>query len=119
VNHLSRAPEPSAAHSRSLAVHSCPPLAPRVSSVRVASLTMVDLWVELECRHSDEDSCITIERQRDRRRYQGHNLDGDFDTVDTTPMRQVARTPMAHVGSGGGWMVLAPHLYKVVWPRKF
>jgi hypothetical protein len=74
---------------------------------------MADLRAKLERRLSGEDGCITIERQWERRR----NLDGDFGAVDTTPVRQDARTPTSSVGSGGGCMALAPHLHMVVWPH--
>jgi hypothetical protein len=94
----------------------CSPVAPRASStVRVASLATVDLWAELERHCSGEDDRITIERQRERR----HNLNGYFGAVDTTLVRQDARTPTSTVGSGGDCMVLAPHHHMVVCPRKF
>jgi hypothetical protein len=102
VNYLGREPKPSVAHSRSPAMHSRPPSAPHVSSVRIASLATADLRSELERHHSGEYGHITIERQRERHRCQGHNLDGDFDAVDTAPVRQAARTPMPPAGSGGG-----------------
>jgi hypothetical protein len=63
VNCLGMVPEPSTAHSRSPAVHSHPPSAPRVLSVCVASLSTVDLWAELERHCSGEDDRITIECQ--------------------------------------------------------
>jgi hypothetical protein len=104
-NHLGGAPLPSAAHS-------CPLVAPRASlAVRAPSLAMADLRAKLECHLSGEDDCITIGRQWERRR----NLDRDFGAVDTTPVKQDARTPTSSVGSGGGCMVLAPHLHMVVW----
>jgi hypothetical protein len=116
---VNRLPKPSAAHSCSPTAHSRPPLAPRVSSVHVASLATADLRAELERRHSGEDGYVTIELQRKRRRCQGRNLDGDFDAVDTAPVRQAVRTPTPPAGSVGGCMALAPHLRIVVWPRKF
>jgi hypothetical protein len=120
VKRLGGVPEPSVAYSRSPVVHSCPLLAPHVSStVRIASLAMTDLWAELKCRHSGEDGRVTIECQWERRHCQGHNLDGDFDVVDTAPVGKAAHTPTPPVGSGGGCMMLAPHLRMVVWPRKF
>jgi hypothetical protein len=119
VNCLHRTLEPSVAHSRSPATHSHPPSASRMSSVLVASLTTVDLRVKLEHQRSGEDGHITIKRQWERHGYQGRNLNGDFDAVDTTPMRQAARPPTPPAGSGGGCMALAPHRCMVVWPRKF
>jgi hypothetical protein len=115
------------AHSRSLVAHSCPPVVhsrppstPRVSSaVRVASLATADLRAELERRRLGEDDSISIEHQRERCCYQGHNLHGDFDVVDTAPVGQATRTPMPTVGFGGGCMALAPHLRKVVCSCKF
>jgi hypothetical protein len=45
-------------------VHSHSPVALRVSLiVHAASLATTDLRAELECHHSGEDDCITIERQ--------------------------------------------------------
>jgi hypothetical protein len=89
------------------------------STVHVASLATTDLRAELEHSRSGEDGRITIKRQREMRCCQGHNLNGDFDAVDTTPVGQAARAPTPLVGSGGGCMALAPHLGIVVWPRKF
>jgi hypothetical protein len=108
VNCLGRVLEPSATHSCSLAVHSCPPLATRVSLVRVARLATVDLRAELERCRSGEDGRVTIEQQRERHRFQGRNLDGDFDAVDTTPVRQTAHTPMPLVGFGRWLHVACP-----------
>jgi hypothetical protein len=120
VNHLGRASEPSVEHSRLPAVHSCPPSAPCMSSaVRTASLATSDLRAELERRRSGEDDCITIEHQWERRCFQGHNLNRDFDVVDTAPVGQAARTPMPPVGPGGGCMVLVTNLHMVVWLCKF
>jgi hypothetical protein len=79
-----------------------------VSSVHVASLATVDLWAKLERHHSGEVDSVTIKRQWDRCHYQGRNLDGDFDVVDTIPVRQAARTPMPPAGYGGGCTMLAP-----------
>jgi hypothetical protein len=89
------------------------------SSLCVASLVTTDLQAELERPRSGEDGCITIKRQRKRRRCQGRNLDRDFDAVDTTPVGQAALTPTSPLGSGGGCMTLAPHFRMVVWPCKF
>jgi hypothetical protein len=72
---------------------------------------MEDLRAELEHRRSGEDGCIIIERQQERRHCQGHNLDGDFSVVDTTPVTLL--------GSRGSCLVLAPQLCMVVWPCKF
>jgi hypothetical protein len=120
VNHLGRAPELSVAHSRSPVVHSHRPLAPCMSStVRVASHTTADMRAELKRRRSGEDGRIPIERQWERHCYQGRNLDGDFDVVDTAPVGQATRTPTPLAGFGGGCMVLALHHRMVVWPRKF
>jgi hypothetical protein len=102
VNHIGTMLEPLAAHSCSSTAHSHPPSALRVSSVCVASLATMNSWAELERRHSGEDDRITIECQQERSHGQGHNFDGDFDAVDTAPVRQAARTPMTLVGSGGG-----------------
>jgi hypothetical protein len=105
VNHPGGAPVLSAVHSRS-------PMAPRAPSAPrapAASLTTVDLRAELKHRYSGEDDCH-CERH--------HNLDGDFGAVDTTPVRQAART-LTSLGSGGCCMVLALHLRMVVWPYKF
>jgi hypothetical protein len=116
VNHLGRAPVLSVAHSHSPAAYSCSVAAPLVSSaVRAASLTMMDLWAELERRCSGIDGRITIECQRERCR----NLNGDLSAVDTTPLRQAACTPTSAMGSGGGYVALAPHLHMVVWLHKF
>jgi hypothetical protein len=83
ANHLGGVPVVSAAHL-------CSPAAPPASStVRASSLAMIDLWDEVERCRSGEDDRMTMERQRKRRR----NLDGDFGAVDTTPVRQTARTP--------------------------
>jgi hypothetical protein len=113
VNRLGRAPEPSA-------VHSHPPSVPHVSSiVRVASLATVDLQAKLEHRRSGKDDRAAIERQQEGRRCQGHNLDGDFDDVDTTPVGQAASTTTPPAGSRDGCMALVLHLRMVVWPRKF
>jgi hypothetical protein len=87
--------------------------------VQVASLTTADLRVELERHRSSEDARVTMECQWERCHCQGHNLDGDFDAVDTAPVRQATRTPTPPVGFRGGCMTLAPHLRMVVWPRKF
>jgi hypothetical protein len=116
VNRLHRMLEPSVAHSRSPATHSHPPSAPRMSSMLVASLATVDLRAELEHQHSGEDGRITIERQWERHGYQGRNLNGDFDAVDTTPMRQAARPPTPPTGSG----VVARHLPHTAtwWPGR-
>jgi hypothetical protein len=120
VNHLGRAPELSVAHSCSPVVHSHRPLAPCMSStVRVASHTTADMRAELKRRRSGEDGRIPIERQWERHCYQGRNLDGDFDVVDTAPVGQATRTPTPLAGFGGGCMVLALHHRMVVWPRKF
>jgi hypothetical protein len=115
VNHLGRAPKLSVTHSRSPAAHSHTPSAPRMSStVHVASLATTDLRAELEHSRSGEDGRITIKRQWEMRCCQGHNLDGDFDAVDTTPVGQAARAPTPLVRSRGGCMALAPHLDMVV-----
>jgi hypothetical protein len=120
VDHLGRAPEPSAAHSCSPAMHSRPPSAPDVSSaVRVASHSTTDLRAKLKRRRSGEDDRVTIEHQQERHCYQGHNLVGDFDSMDTAPMGQAARTPTPPAGSRGGCMALAPHLRMMVWSCKF
>jgi hypothetical protein len=74
---------------------------------------------ELKRRRSGEDGRIPIERQWERHCYQGRNLDGDFDVVDTAPVGQATRTPTPLAGFGGGCMVLALHHRMVVWPRKF
>jgi hypothetical protein len=109
LNCLGGALVPSAAHSHS-------PVAPRMpSAVCVVSLATMDLQAELEHCRSGEDGRITIERQQERH----CNLDRDFSVVDTTPVRQAARSPTSPTGSGGGYMALAPHLCMVVWPRKF
>jgi hypothetical protein len=103
-------------HSRTL-MAACAPLvvhtlmAPRVP---VASLPTADLRIELKHRRSREDDRITIKHRQERHR----NLDGDFGAANTTPMKQDAHTPTSP-GSGGGCMVLAPHLRRVVWPCKF
>jgi hypothetical protein len=44
---------------------------------------MADLRAELKQHRSGEDDRITIERHRERLR----NLDGDFNVVNTTPVR--------------------------------
>jgi hypothetical protein len=49
---------------------------------------MIDLRDEVERCRSGEDGRMTMEHQRKRH----HNLDGDFGAVDTTPVRQAART---------------------------
>jgi hypothetical protein len=75
---------------------------------------MADLWAEFECRHLGEDGCVTIKHEWERHHCQCRNLDGDFDAVDTTPVRQAACTHTPLVGSWGGCMTLAPHLHLVV-----
>jgi hypothetical protein len=116
VSCLGGAPMLSVAHSRSPAAHSRSLMALRPSSiVRATSLAMVDLWAELERCRTGEDGCITIKRPWERRR----NLDGDFGAVDTTPVREAARTPTSPVGSGGGCMARASHLHMVVLPCNF
>jgi hypothetical protein len=85
------------------------------STLRVASLATADLRAELERHRMGEHGRITIERQWERH----HNLDGDFSVVDTTPVRQAACTPTSQARSGGGCMVLAPHLRMVVWWCRF
>jgi hypothetical protein len=105
ANHSGGAPVPSVMHSCSLTV----PCAPSSTRAPAASLATTDLRAELERRRSGEDGHVTIERHRERR----HNLDGDFGVMNTTPMRQAARTPTS-LGSGGGCMVLAPHLRMVL-----
>jgi hypothetical protein len=74
---------------------------------------------ELKRRRSGEDGRIPIERQWERHCYQGRNLDGDFDVVDTAPVGQATRTPTPLAGSEGGCMALALHHRMVVWPHKF
>jgi hypothetical protein len=79
----------------------------------------MDLHIELKRHHLGEDVHVTIECQRERRRCQGRNLDGDFDAVDTARVRQAARTPMLPMRSGGDCMAHALHLCMVVWLCKF
>jgi hypothetical protein len=73
----------------------------------------MDLRIELKRRRLGEDVHVTIERQRERCRCQGHNLDGDFDAVDTARVRQAARTLPLPMRSGGGCMAHALHLCMV------
>jgi hypothetical protein len=79
-----------------------------------ASLAMTDLWDELKHCRSGEDNHTIIERHRERHR----NLDGDYGGANVAPVGHTAHTP-ASPGSGGGYMALAPHIWMVVWPRKF
>jgi hypothetical protein len=79
------------------------------------------VWADsviMTCKPGENDR-ITIKHQRERHRYQGRNLDGDFDVVDTAPVGQAARTPTPPVGSGCGCMALAPNFHMVLWPCKF
>jgi hypothetical protein len=116
ANHSSGVPELTVAHSRTLMAARVPSVAraPTEPHAPVASLATADLWDKLERRRSGEDGCITIKRHWERRR----NLDGDFSAANTTPVRQATHTPISS-RSGGGCMVLAPHLQMAVWPRKF
>jgi hypothetical protein len=85
------------AHALSVAHTPMGPCAPMIS------LAMTNLRAKLERRSSGEVDCITIEHCRERR----CNLDGDFDAANSTPVMQVAHTPI-FLGSGGGCMALAP-----------
>jgi hypothetical protein len=109
-------PVTTAVHSRTLMAPRAPSTAraPTVPRVLAASLAMTDLRAQLERHHLGEDDHINIERHQERRR----NLDGDFDVVTTTPVRQAAHTNTS-LRSGVGCMALAPHLHMVVWLRKF
>jgi hypothetical protein len=120
VSHLGGVPVSSAAHSLSPVVQSRSVVAPRVlSAVRVASLATANLRAALEHRSSGEDDHITIEGQRERCHCQGHNLIGDFNAVDATPVGQAAHTPTPPAGSEDGYMALAPQLHMVVWSCMF
>jgi hypothetical protein len=67
--------ETPAAHVPSTARVLAPLRAPTTSTA------MADLRAELNHRRDGEDSHITIERQRERRRnIEGHNLEGEFDS---------------------------------------
>jgi hypothetical protein len=53
---------------------------------------MADLRAELNRHREGEDSCIPIERQRERHRnLKGHNLEKDFD-----PLVPAQEAPIAH-----------------------
>jgi hypothetical protein len=88
--------------------------APKVSCVPVASIATADLCDKLERHREGEDGRITIERLCERRR----NLKGDYGTPVAAPTTRATSTPSS-LGAAGGCMALAPHLYMVVWPRKF
>jgi hypothetical protein len=111
ANHPDGAPLPSAVHSRSPMA----PLPPTASHALVANLAMADLWAELKCLRSGEDSHITIERHRERCR----NLDGDFSAPDTTPVRQAAQALYPWRDLRVPAWCLPAHLRMVIWPRKF
>jgi hypothetical protein len=83
LTHAPSAPRgPSVAHLPSVAraqSAACVLAGPRVP---VVSITMTDLWAELNDHHGGEDSRITIERQRKSCcNVEGHNLERDFDSL--------------------------------------
>jgi hypothetical protein len=64
--------------------------------VPVVSIATADLRAELNCRRGEEDSCITIERQCERRHnVEGRNLKRDFDSLVTqeVPVARAVRPP--------------------------
>jgi hypothetical protein len=68
--------EPPTAHAPSVA------RTPAPLRVPAASIAMANLRAELNRRHDSEDSHITIERQRERRRnIKGRNLEGEFNSL--------------------------------------
>jgi hypothetical protein len=82
---------------------------------------MADLHDELIHHHRGEDSRITIEHHRERRNIKGRNLEQDFESLvpaREAPTACVMHAPSSPVGSVG-CMALAPHLWMLVWPRKF
>jgi hypothetical protein len=93
--------------------------------VPVVSIATADLRAELNCHRGEEDSCITIERQCERRHnVEGRNLKRDFDSLVTqeVPVARAVRPPTPPPpppGMLGECMALAPHLRMVVWPCKF
>jgi hypothetical protein len=78
---------------------------------------MADLCDELICRYRGEDSCITIERHRERSR----NLERDFESL--APAREALAAcvmrPPSSAASSGECMALAPHLWMLVQLCKF
>jgi hypothetical protein len=105
-------------HSHSPSAAHAPPSAHVPHQARVLpSIATVDLHDELIHRRWGEDSRITIERHRERRR----NLERDFESLAPAreaPAVRAMRPPSSPAGSGG-CMALAPHLRMVAWPRKF
>jgi hypothetical protein len=110
--------EPTTAHSCSPSAARAMPSAcvPHQAHV-LPSIAMTDLRDELIRRCRGEDSRITIERYRERRRnIEGRNLERDFESL--TPAREVPaaramRCPSSPAGSRG-CMALVPHLRMVV-----
>jgi hypothetical protein len=78
----------------------------------MASVAMTELWVELNCRNVGEDSCITIERQRERHR----NLEKDFSSLAPAQEGLIAHATHSpsSLATTGGCMALATHLCMVV-----
>jgi hypothetical protein len=78
-----------------------------------------DLRAELNRRRAGEDTCISLERARERRQnIEGRNLDQDFVAVaPQAPMgtRSQVGVPLAGVGCAA----LADHLRAASWPPKF
>jgi hypothetical protein len=65
----------------------------------------IDLCDELILRRRGEDSCITIECHRERRRnIEGRNIERDFESLASAreaPMARAMRPPSSPAGSGG------------------
>jgi hypothetical protein len=89
----------------------------RSPSIRGAQTN--DLRAELNRRRAGEDTCISLERARERRQnIEGRNLDQDFVAVaPQAPMgtRSQVGVPLAGVGCAA----LADHLRAASWPPKF
>jgi hypothetical protein len=99
---------PSAAHSRSPSAARAPPYVCMPHQLRVLlSIATADFHDELIHRCRGEDSQITIECHRERRRdIEGCNLDRDFESLAPTqevPAACVVCPPCNLADSGGVW----------------
>jgi hypothetical protein len=98
--------EPVAAHSRSPLATRAPPSARVPHQARVLpSIATADLHNELIRRRRSEDSRITIEHHRERRRIvEGRNIERDFESLALAreaPAACAMRPPSSPAGSGG------------------
>jgi hypothetical protein len=80
----------------------------------MVSLTMTDLRAKLKHRRSGENHCSTIECQCERR----SSLDEHYNTPNVVLAGQTAH-PTSSSRASVRCMALAPHLWMVVWLRKF